>query len=192
MMIYFGSSRIIDTKGEVSMGSGLWYRENNEQNTALKIELKNPTCQIGELAGICWAVKMEPLHSKLHLTGNSELIIHGLMRNLCKWEAKGYIWITYKELFRAIVAALRARTAPTTFQWIKAHCKVKGNEKANALAKEGAAKIMPDELDLNIDPKLNLTGAKLLELSQALAYEGICEQKHLKYKRGLDMMLDIA
>ena len=154
----------------------------------LKIELKNPTCQIGELAGMCWAVKMEPLHSKLHLIGNSKLIIHGLMRNLHKWEAKGYIGIAHKELFRAIVAALRARAAPTICQWIKGHCKVKGNEKANML---GAPKSIPDELDLNINSKLNLTGAQLLQLSQALAYEGICEQKHQKYQKGLDMMLDI-
>ena len=91
-----------------------------------------------------------------------------------------------------IVAALRIRTAPTTFQWIERHCKMKGNKKANVLAKEGVVKIIPDELDLNIDPKLNLTGAQLSELSQALAYKGICKQKHLKYKRGLDMMLDIT
>ena len=54
-----------------------------------------------------------------------------------------------------------------------------------------APKSIPDELDLNINSKLNLTGAQLLQLSQALAYEGICEQKHQKYQKGLDMMLDI-
>ena len=59
------------------------------------------------------------------------------------------------------------------------------------LAKEGATKTIPDEPDLNIDPKFNLTGAQLSELTQALAYNGICKHKSLKSKRGLDMMLDM-
>ena len=60
------------------------------------------------------------------------------------------------------------------------------------LAKKGTTKTIQDEPDLNIDPKFNLTGAQLSELTQALAYTGICKQKFLKYKRGLDMMLDIT
>ena len=83
------------------------------------------------------------------------------------------------------------RTAPTTFQQAKSSGNLRGSKEAYALAKEGTYKETYDEPDLSIEPKFNLTRAQLSELSQALAYEGICEQRTLKYKRGLDMVLDI-
>ena len=109
-----------------------------------------------------------------------------------KWEAKGIIGITYKDLFRATIVALRARTALTTFQWVKRYSGTKGNQMADALAKEDATKTTPDKPNLNIDTKFNLTGAQLLELTQALVYEGICKQRSLRYNRGLNIMLDIT
>lgn len=190
--IYFDGSCIIDNEGEASAGSGLWYGEHDERNTALRINTKNPTNQVGELAGVCWAIKEEPPHTSIHLIGDSKYVIQGLTTNLPQWEARGFIGIAHKELFRAAAAALRSRTTPTTFQWVKGHSGVLGNEEADKLAREGALKDTFDEPDLEIDPKFNLTGAQLSKLTQALAYEGICEKKKLKYKRGLDMMMDIT
>ena len=83
------------------------------------------------------------------------------------------------------------RTALTIFQQAKSSGNLRGSKEAYALAKEGTYKEAYDEPDLSIEPKFNLTGAQLSELSQALAYEGICKQKTIKYKRGLDMVLDI-
>ena len=141
---------------------------------------------------MCWAIKREPLHTKLHLIGSSKLVIRGLTTNLPKWEAKGFIGTTYKDIFKATAAALRKRTAPTTFQQAKSSGNLRGSKEAYVLAKEGTYKETYDEPDLSIEPKFDLTGAQLSELSQALTYEGICEQKTLKYKRGLDMALDIT
>ena len=80
------------------------------------------------------------------------------------------------------------RTAPTTFQQSKNSSNLRGNKETYTLAKEGVSK----DTYLRIEPKFDLTGVQLSELSQALAYEGICEQRTLKYKRGLDMVLDIT
>ena len=70
------------------------------------------------------------------------------------------------------------------FQWVKRYSGSKGNQMADALAKESTTKTTPDEPNLNIDPNFNLTSAQLLELTQALVYEGICKQKSLKHKKG--------
>ena len=75
MTIYFSGSWAINKNGEASATGGLWYSENDERNIALRIDLKNPTHQIGELAGVCWAIKREPLHTKLHLIGSSKLVV---------------------------------------------------------------------------------------------------------------------
>ena len=88
--------------------------------------------------------------------------------------------------------ALWARTAPTTFQWVKSHQRLKGIKEANALAKEGVTKETYNKPDLHVEPRFNLIGVQLFKLMQALAYEGICEQKTLKYKRNLDMVMDIT
>ena len=192
MTIYFSRSCAINKNGEASATGGLWYGENDEWNIALRIDSKNPSCQIGELAGVCWAIKREPLHTKLHLIWSSKLVIQGLTTNLPKWEAKGFIRTTHKDISKATAAALWMRTAPTTFQQAKSSGNLRGSKEAYALAKEGTYKETYDEPDLGIEPKFDLTGVQLSELSQALAYEGICKQRTLQYKRGLDMVLDIT
>lgn len=65
-------------------------------------------------------------------------------------------------------------------------------KEANTLAKEVTTKEAYDKPDLHIDPKFNLTSAQLSKLMQALAYEGICEQRTIKYKRNLNMVMDIT
>ncbi|KAI0691769.1 hypothetical protein BC835DRAFT_1407214 [Cytidiella melzeri] len=54
-----------------------------------------------------------------------------------------------------------------------------GNKGADTLAGQGAAKNVPDEIDLTIPDKWNLTNAKLTTLSQAPAYARICNTKQL-------------
>ena len=160
----------------------------------LKIKVKNLTHLIGELAELCWATKSELPNKPLHIISNFKPIIQGLTTHLPKWEAKGFIRITHKGLFKVAIAALRMRTTLTSFQRLKGHNNSRdpGKEKANKLAHEGASKAFFDEPDLSIEQKFNLGRAQILVLIQALAYEGICKQKTLKYKRGLDMMLDIT
>lgn len=45
---------------------------------------------------------------------------------------------------------LKRRTATTHFKWVKGHNGNQGNEESDALAKRGAEKEIPDEIDLTI------------------------------------------
>jgi len=72
-----------------------------------------------------------------------------------------------------------------TFQWIKGHNSTVGNEESNCLAKLGADKHDPDELDLEILPEFDVQGAKLVTLTQAMAYRGILERKKPKPRNSI-------
>lgn len=57
------------------------------------------------------------------------------------------------------------------------------NEGADECAKIGAEKAGEDEIDLLIPPELRLTGAKLSQMSQRLAYQAIREEKEKRYTK---------
>ena len=98
--------------------------------------------------------------------------------NLTKWEDRGWIGIKNTPFFQRAAYLLRRRKAPTTFKWVKCHEGVEGNEQSDRLAKEGAAKLIPDPLDLSVPDNFNTQGAKLTTLTQEIAYNGILEGKH--------------
>lgn len=95
------------------------------------------------------------------------------------WEDQGWIGVQNAPFFQRAAYLLRRRTATTTFQWVKGHDGVEGNEQCDRLAKEGAAKPAPDTLDLKIPNTFNVQGAKLATLTQAKAYRGILERKRI-------------
>ena len=104
-------------------------------------------------------------------------MINGLTTHLTEWEDNGWIGIKNAPLFKKAAYLLKRRSAPTLFKWVKGHSGDEGNEGSDQLAKEGAEKANPDELNLKIPKEFNLQGAKLATLSQAIAYKGILEQR---------------
>ncbi|KAK0238414.1 hypothetical protein EDD85DRAFT_767808, partial [Armillaria nabsnona] len=81
----------------------------------------------------------------------------------------GYIGIPNASLIRDTVAALRGRETETRFRWVKGHSGHQGNERADRLANEGAS----CQSEGNINPYLEITGARLQEITQKLAYKAI-------------------
>jgi hypothetical protein len=67
-----------------------------------------------------------------------------------------------------------------TFRWVKGHSGNPRNEGADGLANTGALKETHTDIDLEIDPEYKLTGAKIQQMTQALAYKGIREEKMTK------------
>ena len=72
---------------------------------------------------------------------------------------------------------MRHRSVRTTLQWVKGHNRIQGNEGSDALAKLGANKGHPDPMNLRIPIDFDIQGAKLLTLTQAMAYKGILKRK---------------
>ena len=114
--------------------------------------------------------------SWLKLTYNfstSTYVIKGLTTHLPQWENLGWINIKNAALFKKATHLLKLRTATTHLKWVKGHNGNQGNEESDALAKRGAKKEMPDELDLTIPTEFNIQGTKMSTITQAIAYQGI-------------------
>ncbi|KAI0677753.1 hypothetical protein C8Q78DRAFT_1090248, partial [Trametes maxima] len=110
----------------------------------------------------------------LHIVSDSKYTIKGLTEHLLSWEDKGWIGVANETVLREAAAELRARSAPTTFRWVKGHAGIRGNEEADKLAAQGAKEPRP-MLPINLPPKKKFLhpGAALAGMTQKLAYKGI-------------------
>jgi ribonuclease HI len=164
-------------KKDARCGSGVWFGPNDPRNSATRIPGPAQSNQVGEIAAIIVAITKTPTFSPLKIISDSKYAIDGLTTHLSHWEDKGWIQVKNAELFKKAAFLLRQRTATTSFQWVKGHHGNLGNEESDKLAKEGAEKDQPDNIDLEIPNEFNTQGAKLLALDQATAYQGIRQMK---------------
>ena len=104
-------------------------------------------------------------------------MINGLTALLRAWEDLGWINIKNAPFFKKAIHLLKQRTATTHLKWVKGHNGNHGNEESDALAKRGANKQIPDELDLTIPQEFDIQGAKMSTLTQSTAYQGIMKLK---------------
>ena len=132
---------------------------------------------MGEIAAIIVTAEMIPQSWPLKIHTDSQYVIDGLTTHLKDWEDNGWIGIKNAPLFKKAAYLLKRRSAPTLLKWVKGHSGIEGNEGSDQLAKEGAEKEAPDELNLEIPKEFDLQGAKLATLTQAIAYKGILEKK---------------
>ncbi|KAI0659856.1 hypothetical protein C8Q70DRAFT_981825 [Cubamyces menziesii] len=119
-----------------------------------------------------------PPFAALHIVSDSKYVVNGLTKWLSKWEREGWIGVSNARLLQELVALLRTRSATTTLRWVKGHAGVEGNEGADVLAKEGAAKPRPYLPMYPPAPQRFLKhGAELASLTQGLAYKAIMQTR---------------
>jgi len=54
-----------------------------------------------------WAINKEPPHNELTIKTKSAHHVKAILDNVIIWEQTGYIGVTNKEIYQAIVASLR-------------------------------------------------------------------------------------
>jgi ribonuclease HI len=138
---------------------------------------------VGEIAAIIVTVEMIPQSWLLKIHMDSQYVIDGLTTHLKDWEDNGWIGIKNVPLFKKAAYLLKRQSAPTLLKWVKGHSSVEGNEGSDQLAKEGAEKEALDELNLEIPKEFDLQGAKLMTLTQAIAYK--VTSRRLRHQRSL-------
>lgn len=126
------------------------------------------------------ALQIVPNFIPIRIITDSTYVINGLTKHLPTWESHGWINVKNAPLFKKAAYLLRRRTATSHFKWVKGHNGDQGNEGSDALAKEGAQKEHPDNIDLAIPKEFDVQGAKLSTITQAIAYRGIIESKPLQ------------
>ncbi|KAK0470844.1 hypothetical protein IW261DRAFT_1553664 [Armillaria novae-zelandiae] len=88
-----------------------------------------------------------------------------------KWEDEGYFLISNSHVMETTIARFRACTMPTRLRWVKGHSGDPGNDGADCLARAATEKDAPDIVDLTIPPVLKMRGARLVALTQTMAYK---------------------
>jgi ribonuclease HI len=157
-------------KNNTQSGSGVWLGPDHENNLALRNPGRAQSNQVGELIAVIAAIERTPKNQPLRIITDSKYAIEGLTTNLKIWEDQGWIGVKNANLFKRATYLMRCRTAETAFQWVKGHNRDPGNEGSDRLAKDGANKDAPDDLETNIPREFDVQGAKLMALTQALTY----------------------
>ena len=94
--------------------------------------------------------------------------------------------------FKKAAFLMRRCMAESSFQWVKGHMGDEGNKGSNGLVKDGANKRDPDVLDLRVPKEFDLQGAKLVTITQALAYKGIKERHPPRNRDTTDRNLNLT
>ncbi|KAH9913119.1 uncharacterized protein B0H18DRAFT_888756, partial [Fomitopsis serialis] len=142
------------------------------------------TTESGEITAALYAVKTAPIDAPLHLIGETNALSDNLVKDLQKWENRGWIEVPNAPLLRAVTATIRKRCAVTTFSKAATEDDWKQMEKARDKAKAARQGTQPDAIETQIDPVFNVSGARLDLMTQRLAYRGIRERKQTTERRG--------
>ena len=175
--VYTDGACMDNGKANARCRAGVWFGPEDPRNLAIRIPGNQQSNQVGEVAAILAAIKKAQHFSPLEIITDSRYAKEGLTMNLQHWEDQGWIGLKNARLFQKVAYLLRCRSASTTFTWVKSHRGNQGNKESDRLAKEGANKQTPDELDLDVPDGFNIQGVKLRTMTQALAYKGIMEKR---------------
>src|SRR5258708_28350004 len=105
-----------------------------------------------------------------HIKTDSKWVVNSLCENLESSTSLDFVNVAHANLLRPIISALRKRAGCTTFEWIKGHTGIVGNEGADKLAAMGAQSANPRNTLLISQPEYHNNGAKMSKLHQATAY----------------------
>jgi ribonuclease HI len=175
--IYTNSACANNGKANTRCRAGIWLTEDNNQNQAIRMPGNEQSNQVGEIAAIIKAIETTANCIPLLIKSDSKYAIDGLTTHLENWEDQGWLGIKNSTWFKRVAYLFRARSTPTYFQWVRGHNGELSNERSNKLAKNRMEKKEPDTFSLEIPERFDLQGAKLLKITQAIAYKGINHQK---------------
>jgi len=188
IVVYTDGSCLNNGETTATAGCGIWFGDDDERNTSLKVPGPDQSNQVGELVAILHALRTVPTDRALTIKTDSMYAILGLTKNLENWEDKGWLNSKHAEIFKCLTAWMRFRSNTTRITWVKGHSGVKGNEEADKLAAEGAGSApTSNALDLTAPKNLVPSGAKLSALSQKDLYRAILRLRHPPPRRGSEV-----
>ena len=182
--VYTDGACINNGHEDAQAGSGVWYGDSDPRNISERVPHAVQSNQTGELTAILLAVSRHDPLDNLHIISDSRYAIDGLMRNLERWERRGWIDITHGDLFRETVAKIRWRRGTTSLEWTKGHSGTRGNEEADRLAGEGARKHTTPAVDAPVNqPTEPRTGARLTDLEQRDFYRILRDRRKIPTRK---------
>ncbi|KAF5367996.1 hypothetical protein D9758_004406 [Tetrapyrgos nigripes] len=168
---------------DAKAGAGVFYGHRDPANQSIRLPKQVGNVRIiqsnqaAELVAAMQVTKPVSKTAHVNLETDSRYVISHLTKGLRKMEDTGYIDVNNAKIIRAMIARHRLHEAPIHVKWVKGHSGHEGNEEADTLSGMAATKTTEDEIDLDVPPKLRITGAKLKVLMQKLTYMAIRQHK---------------
>lgn len=175
MITVYTDGSCIGNGGDIATaGAGIYHEDDETLNRAIHIpNVLGQTNQTGEIIAIKEATTMVDRKTKLKISPDSKTCINGLSVHLQKWEDNGFIGVANAREFQTTIVHLRKQKSTDQPPMGKRACRNRGNERADKLANEGRLKATTDNINLSIDKKLQIMGAKLKSITQSMATRAI-------------------
>ena len=186
--IYVAGTCKNDGSDNAQPGGGIWYKQEDIRNESLRLPENLKTSVAAEVAIVLRVLQKCPDDQDICINSGSSKIVEGFTKHAQSWEDIGWIGIANKDLMKACIALMRARSGQTK---IKATSK-EGVKNAHKLAKKGTTSGDLEIIDCTVPDPFKITGAKLSKMTQALIYRGIREKKNMPNRRGTTINLDIT
>lgn len=131
-----GACQSVD--GERVGGSGVWFGHGDERNISVLLPGEKQTSIRAELFAILLAMQQHLLYgaeSPLSILSDSMYAVQGMNEWSKKWEAQNeWYRISNDDLWKQLLATRSKLKHGVTFEHVRAHCGIEGNEAADKLA----------------------------------------------------------
>ncbi|KAJ6480516.1 ribonuclease H-like protein, partial [Mycena vitilis] len=166
----------------------IWYGPDDARNVELRVpeSLAQTTLNAEVLSALMLVQRAHP-ETTLNVHSSRSLLKKMFVNNLERWEDRGWVGVANKAPLQTLSAALKARVAPTNFITAQEdEREERGYSEARSLARTGSTKETPDLPILVVPEELQMKGAKLSKLTQAVAYAAIKEAKAKPVRKATD------
>jgi ribonuclease HI/exonuclease III len=192
---YTDGSFSYNPDGSPCAGAGVWFGIDHPDNLSLRLSNEPyPSNQTAEIDAMIALLINSDIQTTLKSKTDSQSLLMAMTQLLKANEDRGYIGVANKIQLKAVAAILQERGGQTSFQQVKAHSGIIGNEGADLLARYGSKKsaILTELMSYEIDERFVLTGAKIIGMSQSTAYMGIQDSKQTTVRTRTMGNLDIT
>ncbi len=137
------------------------------------------------------ALALVPNQCRLHIKTDSRWAINVLCENIENSTDANFAYTSHANLIKPIINRMHHRGGNTSFEWIKGHTSITGNEGTNALAAIGTSMDNTTKMIFIANPDFNYNGARLATLTQATAYKLIIRQNKNKIANRMRTMANL-
>ncbi|KAJ7062438.1 hypothetical protein B0H15DRAFT_807887 [Mycena belliarum] len=162
---------------ETLCAAGIWFENGDPRNSGVPLPATASNGLSATIAAALLACRAAPRDKPLTLVSTSSALPTAMNTHLLKWENSGWIGVPNPDPPRALAAALRARTAPTTFTKATGTTASSGCAAAASLARDALLSAVAPDPAMFTPPQSAMKGAKLSAMTQALAYRAIRDSK---------------
>ncbi|KAF3941714.1 hypothetical protein ABW19_dt0205623 [Dactylella cylindrospora] len=149
LKIYTDGSSLMNGSASARAGVGIWFGPGDKRNLSEPLNDPKATNNRAELSAILRAIEIAPIHREILIFTDSKYAIQCVTEWFQKWRSNGWQTAAGKpvenqdiieEILERIEERITQGGAKTKFEWVNGHKGVVGNEMADKLARDGAAR----------------------------------------------------